>query len=77
MQSAQFIKSGKTRWAEKTPLHVNHIDKILKHNPQIKDPNKIQKTVKIKTGKLPFIFSSHTKNGIDVLIDELFNQCKK
>ena len=36
-----------------------------------------KKIVKIKTGKIPFIFSSHTKSGIDDLISELFNQCKK
>ena len=41
------------------------------------DSSELQKTIKIKTGKIPFIFSSHTKSGIDDLISELFNQCKK
>ena len=34
--------------------------------------NKIRKLTK----KTPFIFSSLSKNGINVLVDELFNQCK-
>ena len=33
--------------------------------------------VKNKTGKAPFIFSNLTKNGIDDLIKELFDRCKK
>ena len=32
---------------------------------------------KNKTGKMPFIFSSHTKNGINDLINILFKYCKK
>ena len=33
--------------------------------------------VKNKTGKVPFIFSNLTKNGIDDLIKELFDKCNK
>ena len=41
-----------------------------------RNPNDLKKIIKNKTGKTPFIFSSHTKDGIDDLINELFNQCK-
>ena len=41
------------------------------------DHNELQNIVKIKTGKTPFVFSCHSKIGIDVLISELLNQSNK
>ena len=40
------------------------------------DHEEIKKITKNKTGKVPFIFSSLTKNGIDYLVNELFFRCK-
>lgn len=37
----------------------------------------LREFVKNKTNKIPYIFSSHTKNGIDELMSELFKQCNK
>ena len=50
---------------------------ISKSDLNQQNHSKLHKIFKIKTGKVPFIFSSHTKNGIDVLIGELLNLCKK
>ena len=40
---------------------------ISKSDLNQKDLSKYQKIVKTETGKIPYIFSSHTKNGIEVL----------
>jgi len=41
------------------------------------DHNKIKKIIENKTGKVPYIFSNLTRNGIDDLIKELFDRCKR
>ena len=67
-------------------LHDGGLSKIIINDDGIgisksdlthQDSRVLKKIVKMKIGKIPFIFSSHTKNGIDNLISELFNQCKK
>ena len=41
------------------------------------DYKDLKTIVKNKTGKVPFIFSNLTKNGIDDLIKALFDRCNK
>jgi GTP-binding protein len=67
----EIIKYG--RKLEEKP----EIIAISKSDLNQNDPSELQKIVKTETGKMSFIFSSHTKNGIDVLTSTLFNQCKK
>ena len=42
-----------------------------------KNHKELQKSIQSATGKNPFIFSCHTRNGIDMLIDELLNNCNQ
>ena len=67
----EIIKYGK-KLEEKS-----EIIGISKSDLNKQDIIELQKNIKIQTGKIPFIFSSHTKSGINNLINELFNQCKK
>ena len=67
----EIIKYGK-KLEEKT-----EIIGISKSDLNKQDISELQKIIKIQTSKIPFIFSSHTKSGVNDLINELFNQCKK
>ncbi len=67
----EIIKYGK-KLEEKIEIIA-----ISKSDLNQQNPSEIKKMVKIKTGKIPFIFSSHTKSGINVLISKLLSQCKK
>jgi len=42
-----------------------------------KNHKELQKSIQSATGKNPLIFSCHTRNGIDMLIDELLNNCNQ
>ena len=46
---------------------------ISKSDLSKKNHKELQKSIQSATGKNPLIFSCHTRNGIDVLIDELLN----
>ena len=50
---------------------------ISKSDLSKKNNKELQKSIQSATGKNPFIFSCHTRNGIDILIDELFNKCNQ
>ena len=50
---------------------------ISKSDLSQKNHKEIQKNIQNVTGKNPLIFSCHTRNGIDVLIDELLNHCNQ
>ena len=50
---------------------------ISKSDLSKKNPKEIQKSIQSATGKNPLIFSCHTRNGIDMLIDELLNNCNQ
>jgi len=50
---------------------------ISKSDLSKKNHRELQKSIQTATGKNPFIFSCHTRNGIDVLIDELLNNCNQ
>ena len=50
---------------------------ISKSDLSKKNHKELQKSIQTATGKNPFIFSCHTRNGIDVLIDELLNNCNQ
>ena len=50
---------------------------ISKSDLSKQNHKKLIKSIQSATGKNPFIFSCHTRNGIDVLIDELLNHCNQ
>ena len=65
-------------WANWRKLEKkSEIIAISKSDLSKEDHNELQNIVKIKTGKTPFVFSCHSKIGIDVLISELLNQSNK
>jgi len=67
----EIIKYGKKLEKKIEIIAISKSDLIKQSS------NKLKKIVKIKTGKIPFIFSSHTMSGIDILISELLDHCKK
>ena len=65
----EIMKYGKNISEKKEVIALSKADL----NQQ--EHNLLKKLVKNKTNKIPFIFSSKTKNGIDDLLNEIFDLC--
>ena len=67
----EIIQYGKNLAEKFEIIAISKSDLIKKNHKEL------QKSIQSATGKNPFIFSCHTRNGIDVLIDELLNNCNQ
>ena len=67
----EIIQYGKNLAEKFEIIAISKSDLCKKNNKEL------QKSIQSTTGKNPLIFSCHTRNGIDILIDELLNNCNQ
>ena len=70
----RYLNARKTITSLQNKIEIIALSKADLIRQDYKD---LKTIVKNKTGKVPFIFSNLTKNGIDDLIKELFDRCIK